>query len=511
MLLSDVPQYTCRRCGKEYVLSPEQEFEPLCTNCQKIASAESYARLIAFGPKPIVTRVLIGVNVAVYLLMVATGISWIEPSQWDLIRFGADFGPLTLTGQWWRLITNMFVHIGLIHLALNMWCLWYLGDLAERFMGRKAFTFLYFASGIAASLGSEAWDPARVSAGASGAIFGAVGGLVSYLYLKKAPIDLRFAKERLKSLSIFIGVNLIWGLQSGIDNAAHVGGLVGGLLIGAVMPPAVMDALNAQAAATPGSTDLPATPPPPPGAARSSGWRFNLVAIATAIVLVLGAFAIVHYRVPKMRADRVELIAEFESGTADLIPVLENRVQKNPKDFPGWALLAQEHLFADDARAAIEPFQKALALNARSASTHHNLAVAYLGTGDFQSAKQEIAKAARHGDAGATEFILGIAEDGLGHSEIAIAHYQKAAAARPDLYQAEFAQALAYMELGRMEEARALYKKIQTERPDDTRATAAVTALNSGKVKTIADFDPPQMVIPCNLLMDLPETWPYLP
>src|SRR5580704_1113800 len=272
-----MPQYTCPKCGKEYVLSPNQAFEPLCTNCQKIASAQSYARLVAFGPKPIVTRVLIGANVAVYLIMVAAGISWISPTQWDLIRFGADFGPLTLSGQWWRLFTNMFVHIGIIHLALNMWCLWYVGDLAERFMGRKAFTFLYFASGLAASLGSEAWDPVRVSAGASGAIFGAVGGMVSYLYLKKAPIDLRFAKERLKSLAIFIGVNLVWGLQSGIDNAAHVGGLLGGLAIGAFMPPADLDELNARATAAASGAEFPSSSTSNQSAANSAGWRLNLV------------------------------------------------------------------------------------------------------------------------------------------------------------------------------------------------------------------------------------------
>jgi membrane associated rhomboid family serine protease/Flp pilus assembly protein TadD len=506
-----VPQYTCPKCGKEYVLSPEQDFEPLCTNCQKIASAESYTRLLTFGPKPIVTRVLIGVNAAVYLIMVAAGISWIEPSQWDLVRFGADFGPLTFTGQWWRLFTNIFVHIGIIHLALNMWCLWYLGDLAERFMGRKSFTFLYFASGLTASLGSLAWDPARVSAGASGAIFGAVGGMVSYLFLKKAPIDLQFAKERLKSLSIFIGINLVYGLRSGIDNAAHVGGLLGGLAVGAVLPPMILDDLNARVADSNSGSAPSAGTSSALGETNASSKYLLLAAAGTAIALALAAIAVAHYRVPKMQADRLELIASFANGTADLIPVLENRVQKNPNDSPGWALLAQEHLFADDAKAAIEPFQKALALNPRSKSTHHNLAIAYLGTGDYQSAKDEIAKAAGHGDPGAVEFILGIAEDGLGHPEIAIAHYQKAAAARPDLYQAEFAQAQAFMELGRIEDARVLYKKIAAERPDDTRAAAAVTALNSGKVKTIADFNPPQMVIPCNLLMDLPSTWPYLP
>jgi membrane associated rhomboid family serine protease len=506
-----MPQYTCPKCGKEYVLSPNQAFEPLCTNCQKIASLQSYARLVAFGPKPIVTRVLIGANVAVYLVMVAAGISWISPTQWDLIRVGADFGPLTLSGQWWRLLTNMFVHIGIIHLALNMWCLWYVGDLAERFMGRKAFTFLYFASGLAASLGSEAWDPVRASAGASGAIFGAVGGMVSYLYLKKAPIDLRFAKERLKSLAIFIGVNLVWGLQSGIDNAAHVGGLLGGLVIGAFIPPADLAEINARASAAASGTQIPATPEPSPGATTSATWRLNLVAIGTALVLVLAAFAIVRFRVPKMRADHLELIAGFQNGTGDLIPVLEKRVQKNPDDFPGYALLGEEHLFADDPKAAIAPFQKALSLNPHSASTHHNLALAYLGTGNFQSAKDEIAKAAGHGDAGAVEFMLGLAEDGLGHPEVAIEHFKKATAARPDLYQAEFAQAQASIELSRIDDARALYKKILTERTVDTRATAALAALNSGKVTKLADFDPPQIDIPYDKLVDLPPTWPYLP
>ncbi len=506
-----MPQYTCPKCGKEYVLSPNQAFEPLCTNCQKIASAQSYARLVAFGPKPIVTRVLIGANVAVYLIMVAAGISWISPTQWDLIRFGADFGPLTLSGQWWRLFTNMFVHIGIIHLALNMWCLWYLGDLAERFMGRKAFTFLYFASGLAASLGSEAWDPVRVSAGASGAIFGAVGGLVSYLYLKKAPIDLRFAKERLKSLAIFIGVNLVWGLQSGIDNAAHVGGLLGGLAIGAFMPPADLDELDARAIAAASGAEIPPSSMSRSGAANSPGWRLNLVAIGTTIVLILGAFAIVRFRVPKMRADHLELIAGFQSGSNELIPILEKRVQKNPDDFPGYALLGEEHLFADDPKAAIAPFQKALSLNPHSESTHHNLALAFLGTGDFQSAKDEITKAAGHGDTGAIEFMLGIAEDGLGHPEIAIEHFRNATAARPDLYQAEFAQALASIELGRIDDARALYTKILSERTIDTRATAALDALNSGKVTKLADFDPPQIDIPYDLLVDLPATWPYLP
>ena len=506
-----MPQYTCPRCGQEYVLSPEQDFQPLCTNCEKRASAESYARLIAFGPKPIVTRTLIGANAAVYLLMVAAGVSWLEPSQWELVRFGADFGPLTLTGQWWRLFTNMFVHVGIIHIALNMWCLWYLGDLAERFMGRKSFTFLYFATGLFASLSSLAWDPIRVSAGASGAIFGAVGGMVSYLFLKKAPIDIRFAKERLKSLSIFIGINLVWGLQSGIDNAAHTGGLISGLVIGAFLPAMILEAPNAQFAASTGSASMPGAIPPALGAKQHSESQLIFVAIATAAALVASASAVAHFRIPKMRAERIELIDGFQNGSAELIPILEKRIQKNSKDFSGFALLGQEHLFADDPKAAIDPFQKALALNPRSGSTHHNLALAYLGAGDFQSAKKEIDAAAGHADPAATEFMLGLTEDGLGHPNAAIDHFKKAIAARPDLYQAEFAQALAYVELGRIPEARALYEKILSDRKVDTRATAALNALNSGKVTKIADFDPPQIAIPYEKLVDLPPTWPFVP
>lgn len=484
--------------------------DPLCTSCQNAASSEYSARLTKFGPTPIVTLAILTANVAVYVIMLIGGASWIEPNTADLVRFGADFGPLTFGGQWWRLFTNMFVHIGIIHLALNMWCLWYLGGLAERVMSRKAFVFLYLASGFAGSLASELWDPVRISAGASGAVFGAAGGLVSFIYLRKAPIDMQYAKQRLKSLATFIGINLFYGLRAGVDNAAHVGGVVAGLAIGAALPSVVSDLLGGHSVDAATGAAVPVAPTPL-GANDVAKMRFTIVVAATTVLLAAAAIAVARYDIPKMHAERLELIAGFESGTADLIPVLENRVQKNPEDFAGFALLAEEHLFADDAKAAIAPFQKALSLNPRSASTHHNLAVAYLGTGDFQSAKQEIAKAAGHGDAGAVEFMLGMAEDGLGHPDIAIQHYQKAVAARPDLYEAEFSEAVAYVQSGHIEEARVLYAKISTERPDDTRSAAALKALDSGRVKTIADFNPPQIVIPCDRLMDLPATWPYLP
>ena len=228
---------------------------------------------------------------------------------------------------------NMFVHVGIIHIALNMWCLWYLGDLAERFMGRKSFTFLYFATGLFASLGSLAWGPIRVSAGASGAIFGAVGGMVSYLFLKKAPIDIRFAKERLKSLAIFIGINLVWGLQSGIDNAAHTGGLISGLVIGAFLPAMILEAPNAQFAASSGSAAMPGAIPPALGAKQHSQSQFIFVAIATAAALAASASAVAHSRIPKMPADASNRSTSLKNGSADLIPILKRESRKIRKIF----------------------------------------------------------------------------------------------------------------------------------------------------------------------------------
>ena len=142
----------------------------------------------------------------------------------------------------------MFVHFGIIHIALNMWCLWSLGDLAERVMGRKAFAFLYLASGLAGNIVSELWNPSRVSAGASGAVFGAAGGLVTFLYLKKAPISMEYATRRLKSLGIFIVYNLIYGMKAGVDNAAHMGGVLSGLAIGAVIPSMISGSIASMAA-----------------------------------------------------------------------------------------------------------------------------------------------------------------------------------------------------------------------------------------------------------------------
>lgn len=210
------------------------------------------------------TLVLVAANVVVFLAMSLRGVSPIEPTIQQLIRWGADYGPLSLGSQPWRMLTSNYVHIGILHIFFNMWCLLNLGALAERIFDRWTYLFVYTCSGITGSLLSLWWHPMVVGAGASGAIFGLAGALIAALYLGKLPIPKQALKGTMKSLLSFAAYNLFFGLAGGIDNAAHVGGLLGGLGLGAYFSGHLMD----------------------PPEARGP-WR-NF-AIAAAVILIAGA------------------------------------------------------------------------------------------------------------------------------------------------------------------------------------------------------------------------------
>jgi rhomboid protease GluP len=135
---------------------------------------------------------LLAVNIAVFIAMLAAGADWLNPATDKVLRWGADYGPLTLNGQYWRVITAMFLHFGIIHIAANMWCLWSLGQLAEKLLDSSSVIGAYLLTGVGASLLSLSWDPMRVSAGASGAIFGIAGVLITTLYYGKAQPRKRF-------------------------------------------------------------------------------------------------------------------------------------------------------------------------------------------------------------------------------------------------------------------------------------------------------------------------------
>ena len=239
----------CTICGKEFQLRfGDARFTDKCPTCDlqqweaDQAPPEPEMNTVAgraAAPSFPVTIALIGANALVFLIMILRGVSAFDPTPQQAIAFGADFGPLTLNGQWWRLATSMFVHFGALHIGLNMWCLWNLGRAAERLLGRFSYLLAYFASGIFGSIASVYWHPLGAGAGASGAIFGTAGVPVSFVRLKKTPAHLQLNSKMLGSLGTFIAYNLIFGAAiPGISNAAHVGGLVMGLAVGALLPAA---------------------------------------------------------------------------------------------------------------------------------------------------------------------------------------------------------------------------------------------------------------------------------
>jgi len=175
------------------------------------------------------TPALVAVNVIVFVLMAAKGVGPLSPSIDGLIAWGANYGPQTTSGQSWRLVTNVFVHIGLVHVAMNMIGLWQMGPLVERLLGNRGFLAVYFFSGVCGSLASVLWNPFVVSAGASGAVFGVYGGLLAFLLRHRGSIPAPVLQPLMRSTLIFVGLNVVFGFQvKGIDLAAHAGGFVGG-------------------------------------------------------------------------------------------------------------------------------------------------------------------------------------------------------------------------------------------------------------------------------------------
>ena len=183
------------------------------------------------------TPLLIDINILIFILMVASGVHVLTPDSLSLLNWGANFRPMTQEGDWWRLFTCCFIHIGILHLLMNMYGLLYIGVLLEPLLGRARFLSAYLLAGIISSLTSLWWHDLTVSAGASGAIFGMYG-----VFLAMLTTNLIEKEERdalLSSTVVFVGYNLLNGLRGGIDNAAHIGGLLSGVAIGYAMLPSI--------------------------------------------------------------------------------------------------------------------------------------------------------------------------------------------------------------------------------------------------------------------------------
>lgn len=181
---------------------------------------------------PWVTIFLAVANVAVFGIEVAAGgdLLW-GPTPARAFELGANYGPATLGGEPWRLVSSMFLHFGILHLAMNMFMgLYQLGQHVERMFGRAGYAAIYLVAGLTGSLASAARGSA-VSAGASGAIFGLIGAFAAFLLVHRKRLDPVAVKKQAANLGMLLAINIMLGLRvKGIDMLAHGGGLVGGFV-----------------------------------------------------------------------------------------------------------------------------------------------------------------------------------------------------------------------------------------------------------------------------------------
>jgi len=177
---------------------------------------------------PLWTYVLLVANVLVWVAMTVLGGS---ENPAILVLFGAKYTPLILAGQYWRLLTAVFVHVGIAHLVFNAYALFSFGLEVERRFGRARFLALYLLSGIASTTASFVGSPA-LSAGASGAVFGLAGASMAYYAAYRDRLGTA-GRRSLTSILVVVGLNLVMGFAApGIDNLGHIGGLIAGLALG---------------------------------------------------------------------------------------------------------------------------------------------------------------------------------------------------------------------------------------------------------------------------------------
>ena len=361
----------CIRCGRQL---PAFSFRKICQWCVRHEAAqrgdedENAIQPVMAAPwvqresSVSVTQVILGANVMVFLAMVAASGPSLDFTGAVTIHFGANFGPLTLSGQWWRLVTYMFLHGGLFHIAMNMWCLWNLGTLCESLYGRGTYAAVYLLTGVAGGLASVGWNPRVLSVGASGAIFGLTGALIASFALGEFSLSGISIKGTRNSLLFFAGFNLFLGrMFPGIDNSCHIGGLVSGLILGALI------ALLAP------EHDRPL---------RRAGILLFMV-----LILMGSALGIRRWRGFANFGSAMSARPDIDR----MIGQLQKKVQQNPQDASAHYILAHAYFNKRQFSEGENELRRVLELQPQNIQARRDLGAAYLSQSQPEEAHAEFA------------------------------------------------------------------------------------------------------------------------
>jgi len=386
------------------------------------------------------THVIFGVCVALFVAMVAASSGVDFPGK-VMEHFGANFGPETLSGDWWRLVTYMFLHGGIMHIAFNMWCLWDLGRLCESLYGRWTFGAIYLITGIAGGLASVAWNPLVLSVGASGAIFGLAGALIASFSLGEFSLPSVALRGTLRSLLFFAGFNLFFGaVVSGIDNACHVGGLVSGLALGALI------------ARLAPQHDAPT--------------RRVAVLGVVALAVVACGFGVRQWRGAPFRMTKTfDLLAR----KGDSLGQLQLIVKQNPNLVEAHFALGQAYFEHDQYAPAEAEFKRVVELDPQNSRARFDLAMAYLSDKKFDDAKATLQQMqALHSDDDYAHYGMGLLLSDQQNYQGALDEFQKAASSSSEISGLYFEMGNAYANLKRYDEAISSYSKEKEKTGDDS-------------------------------------------
>jgi rhomboid protease GluP len=433
----------CAQCGRKL---PPFSLRKICEWCVRHEAAqrgeEPEDAIQQVMPTPwarsgassmIVTQGFLGICVAVFVGMgLATeGASILEPTSRQLIEWGANSAPLTLGGQWWRLVTSMFLHIGVMHILFNMWCLWDLGGMCESLYGHWTYAVVYLISGVGGSMASVWWRPVGVSAGASGAIFGVAGALIASYYLGEFSLP-RFALgAHLRSLVLFAGYNLLFGAVSGrTDNAAHIGGLLTGFLFGALIARVAPE--------------------------REPFRRIAVILLVGLIVFGSGAW-LYRSRSYLVHASREEELLD-ENKTDQAIAEIQRSIQQRPDYLPAHFALAHAYFEKRQFAEAEAELKYVLELQPAYEPARYELGMALLNQKKTQDAKSAFALCITL-DPGDGHYGMGMALAEEGNDRAAVEEYQQALQLDPDASAIYYRLGVSQVRLKNYDEAIAAFRK----------------------------------------------------
>jgi rhomboid protease GluP len=454
----------CIRCGRQL---PPLSFKKICQWCVQHEAGqqgdESDAKQVVI-PAPWIrrsqssislTQIIFGANIAVFLAMALASGSVIDFPGPTAVHFGANYGPYTLSGDWWRLLTYMFLHAGIIHIAFNMWCLWDLGALCESLYGRWTFGAIYLLTGITGGLGSLAWNPGTFTVGASGAIFGLAGALIASFYLGEFSLPRIAIQGTLRSLVVFAVFNLFFGsMLGGVDNACHIGGLIGGLILGALIA----------------------------RLAPESDRPLKRAGVLLFVFLLVGgsAFGVQRWRGASMRFGRA--IADAREKADQQIGKLEKKAADQSQNPDAHSDLAQAYFRAGRLIDGESELKKVLELQPQNTAALAQLGAVYLRLDQPKQAQDAFSKLVQQEPAGATGHAgLGAVYAEQQNHGAAIDEYRTALRLQPQSHGIYYRLGMSQAQLKQYDDAIASYLKEQQQSGDDADLEEALAEAYEAK------------------------------